>query len=262
VQGCEVWAPANVAPILEDPKRFDLPCLWPDPVPVDRVLPLGEPVRWHEYELTPHPFPGHTMYAAAIAFEADGRRVVAAGDQYAMSGERAILNYQYRNRFRRTDFVQTAELLRSLRPDVIVSGHWFPREVDEAFLDRILADGTRLAELHDELLPEESFGDEGVGARIEPYRTTVSPGGEVELDVTVLNPFSREEPASVELVVPDGWQAEPALDGVRLAPHGEGTVRFRVRAGTTPVRRARVAAELAVGGIRFGQQAEALVDVV
>src|SRR6185312_5298646 len=27
-RGAEVWAPANVAPILEQPHRYDLPCLW------------------------------------------------------------------------------------------------------------------------------------------------------------------------------------------------------------------------------------------
>ena len=77
VEGTAVWAPANVAPVLEEPHRYDLPCLWPDPIAVDRVLPLGEPVRWHEYELTAHAFPGHTLYAAAIEFEVDGRRVLA-----------------------------------------------------------------------------------------------------------------------------------------------------------------------------------------
>ena len=40
-EGTEVWAPANVAPILADPHRYDLPCLWHEPIPVDRVLPLG-----------------------------------------------------------------------------------------------------------------------------------------------------------------------------------------------------------------------------
>ena len=52
VEGTEVWSPANVAPILEDPHLYDLPCLWHEPIPVDRVLGLEETVRWHEYELT------------------------------------------------------------------------------------------------------------------------------------------------------------------------------------------------------------------
>jgi glyoxylase-like metal-dependent hydrolase (beta-lactamase superfamily II) len=261
VEGTEVWAPSNVAPIVEQPRRYDLPCLWHDAIEVDRVLPLGEPVAWHELELTAHAFPGHTLYAAAIAFEVDGKRVVAAGDQYAVNDAGPdILNYQYRNRFRRRDFVRTAELLTSLRPDLIVSGHWFPREVTEPYLEQLRADGERLAELHDELLPEEGFGEEGVGARIEPYRSTVAAGGELELCVTVRNPFDRDELAVVELVLPDGWE-RCAPQEVRVDPHADATLVFRVRVGVAPTRRARVAVDLTVGAGLFGQQAEALVDV-
>jgi glyoxylase-like metal-dependent hydrolase (beta-lactamase superfamily II) len=261
VRGTEVWAPANVAPVLEDPHRYDLPCLWPEPIPVDRVLALGEPVAWNEYELTPHPFPGHTLYAAAIEFEVDGRRVLATGDQYTANGERTVLNYQYRNRFRRRDFVQTAGLLRKLRPDVLVSGHWLPREVTEEYLDEIERDGERLAVLHDDLLPEEGFGEEGLGARIEPYRSALGVGEQLQLQVHARNPLAREATAVVTLVLPDRWTAEPASGSVQVGPHGVAVLSFVVQPGSQPVRRARVGVELTVDGIQFGQQAEALVDV-
>jgi glyoxylase-like metal-dependent hydrolase (beta-lactamase superfamily II) len=261
VEGTEVWAPANVAPVLEDPRRFDLPCLWFDPIPVDRRLTLGEPFRWHEYELTAHALPGHTLYAAAIAFEADGRRVLATGDQQSNDDGRSILNYQYRNRFRAGDFVRSAALYRELRPELIVSGHWPALEVTEEWLRRVEAEGRRLAELHEELLPEEGFGVEGFGARIEPYRAAVAAGGELELEVTVRNPFAAEETATVSLVVPAGWEASPAERELAVEGQGEATVRFRVRVAGAPARRARVAADLTVGGTAFGQQAEALVDV-
>jgi glyoxylase-like metal-dependent hydrolase (beta-lactamase superfamily II) len=258
-RGVEIWAPENVAPVLEHPERYDLPCLWYDPIRVDRRLPLGEPVRWREYELTAHPLPGHTLYAAAIAFEVDGRRVLATGDQQSGDG---MLNYQYRNRFRADDYVQTAQLYASLRPDLLVTGHWGVTEVTDEFLDRLAADGKRLAELHRELLPldEVDFGAEGFGARIAPYRSTVATGGPLDLDVTVRNPFGRDEEATVRLVVPAGWSAEPPAHAVGLLPHGEATVRFRVGAGE-PALNARVAADLTVGAVPFGQQAEALVDV-
>ena len=61
VEAAEVWAPENIAPILLEPSRYDLPCLWFEPIWVDRVLTLGEPLRWHEYELRLHPLPGHTL---------------------------------------------------------------------------------------------------------------------------------------------------------------------------------------------------------
>jgi glyoxylase-like metal-dependent hydrolase (beta-lactamase superfamily II) len=264
VEGTEVWTPENFADILEDPRRYDLPCLWFDPIRVDRRLPMDSPIAWREYELTAYPLPGHTLYAAAIAFEVDGRRVLATGDQQANERE-PILNYQYRNRFRYDDYVNSAELYRALRPDLIISGHWAPREVDDAWLDELLAGGHRLAELHRELLPVEDvdFGAEGFAARIEPYRSTLRRGEAVKLDVAVRNPFDRPETAVVRLVVPEGWTAAPDSGEVELGEHGEAVVRFEVSADEgAPARRARVAADVTVGDVPFGQQAEALVTLV
>lgn len=261
VEGTEVWAPENVAHVLEDPRRYDLPCLWFDPITVDRTLPHGTPIAWREYELTTYPLPGHTLHAVAVVFDVDGKRVLARGDQESTEGERDVPNYYYRNRFRIDDYVASAELYRSLRPDVIVSGHWYPREVTDEYLDRLLADGRRLAELHRELLPleEVDFGAEGFGARIEPYRSAVRAGDLLKLEVTVRNPFDRRETATVRLVVPGGWTG-PEPEQVELPARGEAVVRFRL-APAAPARRARVAADLTVGEARFGQQAEALVDV-
>src|SRR6185503_19897877 len=101
----------------------------------------------HEYELTVHPLPGHTLYAAAISLEVDGKRVLARGDQEAAYGDRDVANYYYRNRFGIDDYVASAELYRAVLPDVIVSGHSYPRAVTPAYLERLLADGRRLAEL-------------------------------------------------------------------------------------------------------------------
>lgn len=261
-KGTEVWSPANVAPVLEEPFRYDLPCLWPEPIAVDRVLELGTPFTWREYELTAYAFPGHTLYAAAIAFDVDGKRVVATGDQYAFEDDgRRLANYQYRNRFRRGDYVTTAHLLAELQPDLVISGHWVPRAVDRDAIAALAPIGERVRALHDALLPDEGFGEEGFGARIEPYRCTVEPGGEIELEVAVRNPFARAERAHVELALPAGFTGEPAAVSVELPPHGEGAVRFVVRASLERTRRARLAADLTVGDVRFGEQAEALVDV-
>ena len=86
VEGTEVWLPENVAPIMADPMRTDLPCQWFEPIPADRVLPLGSTVRWREYEIVTHELPGHTLYAAAFEFEVDGVRVLATGDQQTAEG--------------------------------------------------------------------------------------------------------------------------------------------------------------------------------
>jgi glyoxylase-like metal-dependent hydrolase (beta-lactamase superfamily II) len=267
VEGAEVWAPANMVAMLQDPARFDLPCLWFDPIPVDRTLPFGRPFRWHEYEITAHELPGHTLYAAAYDFVVDGVRVVASGDQQDgrwVAGERPeFLNYQYRNGFHFDDFRRSAELYRRLRPELMISGHWLPRPVTDEYLDALLEAGIELERLHHELLPLEQvdFGASGFGARIEPYRSSVATDAVLELDVLIRNPFRQAADACVRLVVPRGWEAEPADGVLHVGAGKERRVRFRVRVGSAPVRRARVGADLTVGDVRFGQQAEALVDV-
>jgi len=199
--------------------------------------------------------------------EVDGQRVVATGDQQDgrwVAGERPeILNYQYRNGFRFDDFIDSAELYRRLRPDLLISGHWLPRPVTDEYLDHLLEVGREVARLHRELLPldEVDFGAGGFGARIEPYQSWVGPGETLDAEVTVRNPFGRTGEADIAMVVPRGWSAQPAVRQVDLVARGEAVVPFRVRVGATPTRRARIAVDLTVAGVRFGQQAEALVTV-
>ncbi|NGN67402.1 MBL fold metallo-hydrolase [Streptomyces sp. A7024] len=268
VHGAEVWSPARIAPVLHSPQRWDLPCLWYDPIPVDRELPDNTPVTWREYEIGVHDLPGHTPYAAAYSFTADGRRIIATGDQQNTAWEPGLkpelLNYQYRNRFRIDDFTRSAELYRKLDPQLMISGHWQPFEVTHAYLDMLLDEGQRLARLHREILPRDvDFGAEGFGARISPYRSVVAPGGRLRLSAEVVNPFPGPETATVRLVLPRGWQAATDCAEVRLAGHGTGTAGFEIRVpeDAAPVERARVAVDLTVGRMRFGQQAEALVSV-
>jgi glyoxylase-like metal-dependent hydrolase (beta-lactamase superfamily II) len=267
VEGTSIWAPRGMAEILEQPRRFDLPCLWYDPIAVDRRVPLGRPVRWHEYELTFHELPGHALHAIAVEVEVDGMKVIATGDQQDgrwVEGERPeFLNYQYRNRFDFDDFVRSAELYRRLRPDLMISGHWLPRPVTDDYLDHLDAAARELAGLHRELLPLETvdFGSTGFGAFIEPYRPIVAPGASVPIEVVARNPFGKAADVCIQLVVPPGWSAEPAERVVRIAGRRERRLGFRVGVGREPVRRARIAADLTVGGVRFGQHAEALVTV-
>jgi hypothetical protein len=64
----------------------------------------------------------------------------------------------------------------------------------------------------------------------------------------------------VRLVLPDGWSSEPALHELELEPRGEARAAFTV-VPAGPAGRRPIAADLTVGDVRFGQQAEALVTV-
>jgi glyoxylase-like metal-dependent hydrolase (beta-lactamase superfamily II) len=267
VEGTEVWLPENVAPIMADPMRMDLPCQWFEPIPADRVLGLGETVRWREYEIVTHELPGHTLYAAAFEFEVDGVRVLATGDQQTAEGrlgvQREILNYQYRNRFRRDDFIQSAALYRRVAPGLMITGHWQGREVDEDYLQLLTEQGDELADIHDGLLPDDGMlpPADGNVVLLEPFYQRVAPGAALEYEVVVVNPYDDEREIAADLVTPEGWSDPPRASAL-AAPHETVRQRFAVQAPDAARKRQRLAADVTIGTVRYGQAADAVADTI
>ncbi|WP_150307051.1 MBL fold metallo-hydrolase [Planctomonas psychrotolerans] len=267
VEGTEVWTPANVAPILDDPLQHDLPCQWYEPIRSDRVLPLGEAVQWNEYSITVHELPGHTLFAAAFEVVVDGVRVLFTGDQQEGLGvrgdRREILNYQYRNRFRIDDYRHSARLYKRVAPGLLASGHWDARWVDEGYLDYLDYAGEDLIEMHHALLPldELDLGADSVLARLSPYRCTSPAGSTVRYTVTVRNPHAGAALARIVPVVPAGWRAEPTVLERMLTPGEEAALSYDVLVGGAFSRRERLAVDVTIGSLRLGQHAEALLTV-
>lgn len=85
-EGAEVLALDTVAEPVEYPERFNLAAPLPwygtayDVINVDRRVPDGSRVRWHEYELEIFHLGGQTYYHAGITVEVDGRKVLFVGD--------------------------------------------------------------------------------------------------------------------------------------------------------------------------------------
>jgi hypothetical protein len=265
--------------------HYDLPCLWFDPIAVDRSLPLDVPVTWEEYPLTVHALPGHTHYAVAIEFEVDGKRVMALGDQLHEEGWLAylfhqemslggkpitslpppkVLNYVYQNGFELGDYRETAEMYLRAKPQILLFGHWPPAtSVTTEYLEQLRDRGARLEALHRDLLPLDVFDADASGttAFIRPYRSAIGPGEWLPLEVACLNPLPEEQDVCIELRVPDGWSARPAQVQARIGPSDWHVAVFEVCASEGPMRRARVTVDLTVGSTMLGEQAEALVTV-
>ena len=122
VEGAEVWAPANVAPMLVDPRRYDLPCLWYEPIPVDRVLPLERAVR--VARVRADAARAARAHALRGGDRVRGRREARArdrrpADDRRSDGGRPILNYQYRNRSASATTCAAPSSTGALRPDLL-----------------------------------------------------------------------------------------------------------------------------------------------
>ena len=156
-----------------------------------------------------------------------------------------------------------AALYRELAPDLMISGHWAPREVDADYLDLLAVKGAELARMHRDLLPltDVDFDAEGVGAWIRPYQAITAPGRPFVVEVEARNPFAGTEEVLVRLVLPDGWRADPAEAVAKVPGRASDTLAFVITPARQTCRRARIAADLTVGDRHFGQHAEALVDV-
>lgn len=263
VEGTQVWAAENFAAVLEEPEQYDLPCLWYEPIAVDRRLPVGREIEWEDYRLTLHEQPGHTRYAVAIETQVDGRHVLFIGDQMGHA-DGLGLNYVYAGGFEIGDYEQTAELYRAIAPELLLSGHWEPLASGLSHFEELARRGKALADLHRQLLPVDEIDLEAQGpvAAIHPYLVRGHAGHPFALMVELRNPAPVAQEITVRLEVPAGWLVQPGEARTFLAAGARTTTAFDVIAPSgASARRARIAADLTVGSRRLGQVVEALVDL-
>ena len=168
----------------------------------------------------------------------------------------------YQNRYAIGDYAATAALYNRLHPDLILSGHWQPLRVTSEYLQKIASDAEALDRLHREILPETpDLGAEGFLARISPYQVTALAGETIPFEVEIRNPFPHPNEATIRIVVPQGWDVQPAEQSLRIADVHQLSFHVTPPQGLA-VRRARLAVDITIAGQRFGQQAEALVTVL
>jgi glyoxylase-like metal-dependent hydrolase (beta-lactamase superfamily II) len=275
VFGTQCWAAESFADLLERPQDFTFPCTWPVPTRVDRRLPLGSTVRFHEYELTIGPaISGHTRFAALIGFEADGLRFAHTGDQYHGSlgwvagrtpdWTRDVItaNEVYRNGMRLDGYHRSARWLGEFRPDVVITGHQAAFRTDDAFFATVEEHARSLEATHRRLMAlgdaDPHFEADSWGGFVRPYRTHLPEPGPARVVVTVRNPLPERATLDVRLTVPEGWTGESA--SLEAGPREDVSAELGLVAAA-PCRRQPIAVELEVAGQPYGQVAEALVTV-
>jgi glyoxylase-like metal-dependent hydrolase (beta-lactamase superfamily II) len=266
--GAEAWIHSSFAQIVAEPARFDLPCLWAEPIRVDRVLADGDLVEHAGARLETFHMPGHTMFALGLGGVIDGVRVAYTGDNL-LAGSLSPLRASapiYRNVMRLDSIRVGVERLLAFAPELLLTGHSGALEVTRAHLDDFLAWARALELVFGRLTPVAGLENEALDpyvARCDPYEAVVAPGSAHRLQVIVTNhaPVARE--ARVRLRVPAGWTAAPA-EATAIVPAGGGDASLsftvRVPAGAQSGRHV-LTTDLTLGGEPRGELAETLLEV-
>lgn len=271
--GTEVWAGENFAPILEAPPVYDRPCLWHEPIPVVRHLPLNETFYWEDIPITLHPMAGHTRFATLVCSEIDGTRVAHTGDQIFFRdsdnlpygpNSKYFTNHVYKNGLDIGCYRESFEHLAEFRPDLILTGHTQPYRPDDRWYEIVHQGAKDFDDIHQSLMSlgieDVHFGAESQGAKLKPYQVHCPQDGTIELGGWVINPFPTEQKARLQLIGPADWEGD--VIELDLSPREQKTIRVSITSPDgTKCRRQPVGLDLTVGNRPFGQVSEALVTI-
>lgn len=265
-QGTQAWIFENFAEMVANPAGYNVPCLLPQPIRVDRTLSDRGSVSWDRWRFDVFHMPGHTWWALGLFGEIDGTRVAFTGDNL-LAGTVSPLRAAgpvYRNKMLIDSIALGVRRLMEFEPELLLTGHTGALRVDR----RMLEDFHRWAKDLDGVFAtlvavpaEVNFALDPNFATLYPYRNPAAPGQSLALELRVTNHGATAAEARASLALPPGWQALPVLTSMEIAAGETGVLRFSVTVPAGAAGRHVLCADLTLGDRRFGQVAEALVDV-
>ena len=265
----EVWVFENQADIYTDPTRFNIPCLWPTPIPYNRILSNDEVVYWEGVRLQFFSMPGQTEWHASMVADITGKRYAFTGDNLWKPADPRSPNGPiiWRNQqFLDGGTLKGFRKLRDLSPNVILPAHTDPIDpVTPEYLDAIITWSEQLRPMMEDLLdqPHPEFGCDCFWVRFDPYRRIFQPGEQTfQTHIIVRNHHDHPAPVLIAPALPDGWTASPKTVEKQIPAHSETTLAFNIHTPDLIAgRRHILAADIALNGVDHGEMAEMIIDV-
>ncbi|MEE2727597.1 MAG: MBL fold metallo-hydrolase [Candidatus Latescibacterota bacterium] len=261
----EVVAAPELKELLEDPARYDMPCMVPEGFQVQHVVERGAAFHWRGINFYIEQFPGQTWYDHHITFFVDGSVFTAIGD--AISGlcfreERDYIHsFIPKNRTPLSTYSSIPRKVAQRQPDWILTGHGGGEAYDGDKMDRWTAWMDRWQELFTDIVeaPHPNMALDPHWIEFRPYKVRVEPAAEVEFQLCITNHDDSERRCALHLRSVEDVEIEAAERALVLAGSQVHEITVRVRMPQTfSTHSLPIVADVTWDGQRLGQVAEAI----
>ena len=264
-RGARIWCHHFLHDILTRPHAWRMPCLWPQPIPIDRVYG-DETIEWEGLKLEFFEFPGQTYYHVGMIAHVDGHRYAFTGDNIwtplpGFSPHGPIIP---RNRyFVDRGHVYCAEALLKREVDFICPGHGDAFPVTRADLEGYKAWAEETGASIRALCPDEPLGYDPWWLRFDPFHIYLPPGGEARFELVIESPFKKKVGLRLRPMVSSGIEVFPKEKSLEIPARGTARLEFQLKTPREmqPGDRAVVTMDLEVNGEAWGEMGEGLVEI-
>jgi glyoxylase-like metal-dependent hydrolase (beta-lactamase superfamily II) len=267
--GAKLWAMDHLVDVLEHPTAYNLPCLWPAPMRVDRVLHDGEKVLWEGLALQFFYLPGQTEYTEGMLIEDDGKRMLFDGDNVAhplpgmpMYGHFVCRNYQRLG----GGHVYSARKLLELKPDFICPNHFEWSAATPETLDSYLRTSEEIQDIWRRIIdqPDPAMGVDNNWVFFYPYQSEAGAGDAIRYELRFRNGTERPSSLKASIRTPEPWTVSPRSVEMTAAPRSQATANLEVRIPPGEHRLNRrfvITADVWRDGRHLGEITECLVNI-
>jgi len=244
MHGAKIWTMNRVVAPVSRPLHFDY-CAQVntygkgiDSIAFDKVFQEGDTFTWEGFKLTVDWMPGQTEFALCLHGIIDGKKVAFTGDNIfgsasdpSQNGHEAVVA---RNScILEEGYIYAAKYLKKLQPDLLLGGHSWAMAEPAKLIDRYLADAIKLKEYFEKLSFEKDYRwmYDPYWVRMEPYRVVLGKNNAAEARLMMRNFDAEPIAMKVEIVLPEGFKAEPAIISTMVA--GESTTSIPIQISCT-----------------------------
>jgi len=244
IHGAKIWTMNRVVAPVSRPLHFDY-CAQVntygkgiDSIAFDKVFQEGDTFTWEGFKLTVDWMPGQTEFALCLHGIIDGKKVAFTGDNIfgsssdpSQNGHEAVVA---RNScILEEGYIYAAKYLKKLQPDLLLGGHSWAMAEPTKLIERYLADAIKLKEYFEKLSFEKDYRwmYDPYWVRMEPYRVVLGKNNAAEARLVMRNFDAEPIAMKVEIVLPEGFKAEPAIISTMVA--GESTTSIPIQISCT-----------------------------